>query len=173
MNGDINVLNLISVHPPFLKGKWWSCEDLLEKEGFGTIVRLYNFNGERDDNQDVAYIIVADVTEDPEEPDIATFTEDDVLKYDKVLEKSLDRIFSKDGRKMIKWMSSHLSGKTLTTAYIEQEQNKDRQVIVLRLPHANRKMIIMGRFDIEHKNELSTPIFHTMKSFSLLDRTEQ
>ena len=62
-----------------------------------------------------------------------------------------------------RWMSSHLnersSGKYFVTAYIANDQGKERQYIDVRTRIGQRNVVIAGSFDVSRADELARPIF--------------
>ena len=165
--GRFEVLGLISIALP--GPWWWHTEDLNDPKARGAIFRCH-MEGQ---NLDVGYLLVADVSADPQEPNIAPVNQLDVDQLDRVMEQEVRREIVSDGREMIKWMSSHLNetsaGKALVTAYIARDQGKDRQHIDTRIPVRGRKVILAACFDVDRASELASPIYAAMKGAILFD----
>ena len=73
---------------------------------------------------------------------------------------------ARDGREMIRWMSSRLNhrsfGKALVTAYIARDQGRDRQYIDVCIRTRQRDVVIAGCFDVGRAAELAKPIFYAL-----------
>jgi hypothetical protein len=162
-NGVYEVLGLIKVT---LAGPWWwHTEDLDDPGGAtGAIFRCV----EADRPFDLGYLMAADVTGDPTEPDISRFEEADVAPFDRVLEEAIRGSMASDGREMIKWMASHLNenplGKGLVTAYIAHDQGRDRQYFDLRLRIRQSNAVIGGCFDIARKDDVGPAVWHALQA---------
>jgi hypothetical protein len=109
--------------------------------------------------QEVAYLLVADVSEDLDEPDITHLKQEAVGELDRFLENEVQKVMANDGRRLIRWMSSKLNDtpirKSLGTAYIAEDQARERQYVDVRIPIKGKKVIVAGCFDeIEFKPRL-------------------
>jgi hypothetical protein len=151
------VLGLVSISLP--GPWWWHTSDLNDAGAVGAIFRCYE---ENKDNE-VAYLLVADVSGVPQEPEISACQEQDIRELDRFLEREIRNLMARDGRQMVRWMSSHLnersSGKYLVTAYIANDQGKQRQYIDVRTRIGQRNVVIAGCFDVSRADELARPIF--------------
>jgi hypothetical protein len=112
------VLGLVSIALP---GPWlWHHEDISEPQASGAIFRCYEKNNENE----LGYLCVLDVTLDLEEPNISNCDQARVAAIDRELEEAVRRVIDADGRKFKRWMNSHLnhraSGKVLVTATSEK-----------------------------------------------------
>jgi hypothetical protein len=140
------VLGLVSIAPP--GPWWWHTSDLNDAGAVGAIFRCY----EENNVEELAYLLVADVCGDPEEPDISAYQEQDIREFDRFVERQIRILMARDGREMVRWMSSQLnersSGKCLVTAYIANDQGRERQYIDLRTRVGQRNVIIAGCFDV-------------------------
>jgi hypothetical protein len=162
------VLNLVSI---VLPGRWWwHAEDLHDPGGAkGAVFRAYegDYVAEDGNLQELAYLLIADASDDPTEPDITRFEQKDVEEFDRFLEQACRRSMAREGREMIRWMSSHLSetarGMGLITAYIANDQGRERQYMDLRIRVGERNVLICGCFDIQRKDDLAAPIFWAMQ----------
>jgi hypothetical protein len=169
LNGNrMEVLGLVSIQPP--GPWWWRGEDIESEEAKGIIFRAYGEGQEEE--LDIAYILVADVTGDPEELNISSLDEDSAKAYDLHLHEEIKKNLPNEGMELIKWMSSQLNEtadlKILVTAYIVNDQGKERQNIALRLRVRQSNLVIMGCFDIAMKDQLASPIFDAIRSFVIL-----
>lgn len=165
--GRHEVLGLVSIA---VFGPWsWHTEDLDEPTIRGTILRCY----EEGNDRELAYLLVADVSDDPEEPDIARLTPERVGEVDKFLEAGIRALMANDGRRMIRWMSSRLNetptSKGLVTAYIAEDQGRDRQYVDLRIPVRSRKVVVAGCFDFRRAGEFAAPIFAALQNAIILN----
>ena len=119
------MLNLVSIALP--SPWWWHTEDLNDAGAVGAMFRCY----EEGNEYEIAYLLVADVSQDPDEPNISVYEDAGVAELDHFLETEIRSLMASDGREMIRWMSSHLSrrsfGNALVTAYIARDQGRDRQ----------------------------------------------
>lgn len=154
------VLGLVSIALP--GPWWWHTADLNDAGAVGAIFRCY----EKNNDKELAYLLVADVSGDPQEPDINAFAEKDIGKLDRFLEREIQALMARDGRQMVRWMSSHLnerlSGKCLVTAYTANDQGKERQYIDVRTRVGQRNVVIAGCFDVSRADELAKPIFFAL-----------
>src|SRR5215470_808384 len=163
-DGRFEILGLISL---VLPGTWWwHTEDFNDPGGAkGAIFRCYenDYLAEDGNLQELAYLLVADVSDDPSEPDITRFEQKDVDQFDRFLEQESRRVMAREGRLMIRWMSSHLSvtsrGPGLMTAFVGRDQGRDRQYMDARIRVGDRNVMIGGCFDIRRKDDLAAPIF--------------
>jgi hypothetical protein len=155
-DGRKEVLGLVSVVLP--GSWWWLTEDLNEPGAKGAVFRCY----EEGNDQELAYLLVADVTSDPDEPDVTAFGEEDVERFDGFLERETRQIMARQGRKLLKWQSSGLSepasGKGLTSWYVAQDQGRPRQYIDLRIRIAGRNVVIGGCYDVHRGEDLEKAI---------------
>jgi hypothetical protein len=167
--GRYEVLGLVSIA---VFAPWsWHTEDLDEATIRGTIFRCY----EEGNHQELAYLLVGDISADPDEPDIARLTPERVAEVDKFLEAGIRALMASDGRRMIRWMSSRLnetpSLKGLVTAYIAEDQGRDRQYVDLRIPVRGRKVVVAGCFDVKRAAEFAAPIFASLQNATILSDT--
>jgi hypothetical protein len=154
------VLGLVSIALP--GPWWWHTEDLNETGAVGAIFRCYD----RDNQNELAYLLVADLSSDQSEPDISAWQEVQASDFDRFLEREIrDRMMS-DGREFIRWMSSHLNrgplGTCLLTAYVARDQGRERQYMDLRARVRDRNICVGACFDIAHAKELSAPIMSAL-----------
>ena len=168
--GVFSVLGLVALR---LGGPyWWNGEDIDEEIFKGAVFRAYEPEDAEKGCLDVASITVVDATNDPTEPDISTLEEGGVPSLDSFLHESIKTQLMADGMELIKWMSSNLnhSGnlKVLVTAYIANDQGKQRQFIALRTKAKDRKIVAIGVFDVEKKEVLAVPIFNIMQNMVVL-----
>jgi hypothetical protein len=167
-SGVFEILGLIKVRP--LGPWWWHTEDFDDPGGAkGAIFRCYDADVRAADGnlQELAYLLAADATSDPTEPDISHFERTDVEAFNRVLEHAIRESMARDGREMTKWMSSHLNetsqGKGLMTAYIGRDQGRERQYFDLRIRIRQSNAIIGACFDISRKDELAAPIWQAVQ----------
>jgi len=168
-NGVFNVLDLVQLR---LNGPWWwQSDDIDEEERCrGSIFRTW---GEGDpDGLDKAYILVVDATDDPTEPEICQITTSDVERIDDQLHTGIANGLKEIGRKLIEWGPSRLiesqQFKTLLTPYIEVDQGKERQCLVIRTSVKGRKIILMGCFDLAEQKTFASSIFVTLSQAKIL-----
>ena len=172
--GRMEVLGLVSLKlpPPW----WWHCTDLENESGEGATFYAYKdeeeTEGEEETELDIAQIIVADVTSDPDELDISSLDENSAKDYDQFLHREIKKTLHNDGIEVIKWMSSQLNEtknlKGLITAYIIKDQGKERQMIALRMRVREFNLVIIGCFDIAMKDELVGPIYNAIGDIFVL-----
>jgi hypothetical protein len=161
--GIYEVVDLIKIALP--PGPWWwHTEDLNDPGGAkGAIFRC----GETGNPHELGYLMAADVTADPTEPDISRFEEADAKQFDRVLEEATRGMMAGDGREMTNWMASHLSetsqGKALMTAYIARDQGRDRQYFDARLRIRGCNALIGGCFDIARKDDVGPAVWHALQ----------
>jgi hypothetical protein len=111
------------------------------------------------------------VTPDSTEPDISELQDADLQALDCRLRDGIAQQLAADGMQVVRWMSSHLnevaSLKGLVTAYIVKDQGKERQYVTLRTTVKNRKLVVIGVFDIERSADLAAPIFNIMREMTI------
>jgi hypothetical protein len=150
------ILGLVSITLPGTW--WWIAWNMNEPGAVGAIFRCYD-----DDKNEIAYLLVADVSQDKDERDISMLEESDIPDFDRYLECEVQRLMPLSGRKLIRWMSSHLNhrrhGKALVTAYIAHDDGRDRQYIDIRVRIRQRNVVISGCFDVSRAEQLAKPIF--------------
>jgi len=154
------VLGLVSIALP--EPWWWQTEDMNEPAAIGAIFRCY----EKGNEAELGYLLVADVSRDPSEPDISMHEDNGIPELDHFLESEVRSLMAHDGREMIRWMSSHLNrqpnGKALVTAYVARDQGRDRQYIDVRIRARQRNIVIAGCFDVNRSDQLAKPIFDAL-----------
>jgi hypothetical protein len=168
--GRHEVLGLVSITT---FGPWsWHIEDLNEPTVRGKIFRCY----EEGNYQELSYLLVGDVSNDPDEPDITRLTHERVAEVDALLETEIRKLMSSDGRRMVRWMSSQLNEtanlKGLVTAYIAEDHGRDRQYIDLRIPVGDRKIVVAGCFDVDRADEFVAPIVGAIQNATILNHPE-
>jgi hypothetical protein len=148
---------------------WWHTEDMNDPGAVGAIFRCY----EQGNENELGYLLVADVSLDPSEPDIGKYEDSRVPELDRFLESEIRSLMAHDGREMIRWMSSHLNrrscGKALITAYIARDQGRDRQYIDVRFRTRQRNVVVAGCFDVDRADQLATPIFYALNDATPLN----
>jgi len=168
--GVFEVVGLIKIRLLGPASGWWHVEDFDNGDGAkGAVFRCYegDYLAEDGNLQELAYLMAVDVSGDPSEPDISRFDQSDVAKFDRELESAIQSSMAVDGRRMTKWMESHLSetvrGKGLVSAYIACDQGRDRQYFDLRVKIRNSNVLIGGCFDIARKEDLAAPIWQAIQ----------
>jgi hypothetical protein len=155
------VLDLVSIALP--GHWWWHTEDMSEPRAVGAMFRCF----EPDGKNEIGYLLVADVSQDPEEPDISTCEDSCIPDLDGYLEREIRSLMERDGRELIRWMSSHLNrrplGKALVTAYIARDRGRDRQYIDVRTRVRQRNVVIADCFDVTRAEQLAKPFFLALR----------
>jgi hypothetical protein len=164
---NVNVLGLVRIGLP---APWlWYAEDLDEPSIKGSIFRCH----EQEGGQELGYLLVGDASGDLDEPDVGNLTQEQIGDVDGFLEREIRQMMAQDGRRMIRWMSSKLNEtknlKGLVTAYIADDQGRERQYIDLRIPVRGRKMVVAGCFDVLRAKELAVPIFSALRNAAIVD----
>ena len=161
------VLGLVSITLP--GSWWWHTADLNDPGAVGAIFRCY----EKDNQHELGYLLVIDVSGDPDEPNISTREEDDIPELDRFFEREIRKLMVRDGREMVRWMKSQLNrrsqGKSLVTAYIAKDRSRERQYIDFRTRIGQRNVIIGGCFDVGRANDLAKPIYSALSDARLLN----
>jgi hypothetical protein len=168
--GRFEIFSLVSIRTP--GPWWWHTEEFETADGNSCVI--FRCFGEPVEQDEVAYLLVADVSGDQEEKDISTLDEAGANEFDKFLETGASRIMSNEGRTMRKWMTSKLNEirgrKVLVTAYIARDGARDRQYIDCRSTVNGRKLVVAGCFDVTRADEFAAPIFNAMQgAIFLLD----
>jgi len=149
---------------------WWRYEDLDEPTASGRIFRCY----EPGNSQELAYLMVCDVSGDPDEPDVSRLTPELALEFDHRLEMHGREVMEASGRRLIRWMSSQLNTKDnikgLVTAYIAEDDGRNRQYIDLRTRVDGKNIVVAGCFDVRRSDELAAPIFGALKNAEILNK---
>jgi tetratricopeptide (TPR) repeat protein len=160
-DGRFEVLGLVSIQPSGFGN--WASDDLKKSGCVGTIFRCL----QEGSLTEIGYLLVADVSQDPQEPDISTYHDSDIPGLDRYLEREVRNLMARDGRQMVRWMSSHLNhgllGKTLITAYIAQDQGRERQYIDARTRIEEQNVVVAGCFDVSRAKELANPVFSAIR----------
>lgn len=169
LNGNrIEVLGLVSIQLP--EFGWWSGDDIEDTKTKGAIFRAYAEGQE--EGWDIGYIIIADVTGDPQQLNITSLDEGSAKDYDLYLHKEAKKFLSGRGMEIIEWSSSQLDEtenfKRLITRYIVKDEGRERQNIALRMRVWESNLVILGCFDITLKDQLAVPIFDAMTDIVLL-----
>jgi hypothetical protein len=169
------VLELVSIGLPGL-GVWWHTEDLDQPTAKGAIFRCYGNEPE----QELGFLLVADVSDDPTEPDVMEFTQSDAAAFDEFLRQGIPEIFARDGRRLVEWKGSALmeklprfDGQVLVTAYIGWDQGRERHYLDLRMSLRGRKVILAGCFDVEREGDLADAIVWSISNARPVDRRLQ
>jgi hypothetical protein len=148
---------------------WWQTEDMNDPGAKGAIFRCF----EQGNEQEIGYLLVADVSQDSDEPDISMYEDSRIPELDRFLESEIRSLMAHDGREMIRWMSSHLNrrafGKAIVTAYIARDQGRDREYIDSRIRARQRNVIIAGCFNLNRADQLAKPIFYALNDAMPLD----
>jgi hypothetical protein len=169
-SGRFEILELVGI--AVFGAWWWHTADLNEPKAKGAIFRCY----EEGNDQELAYLLVVDVSEDPDEPDIADIKPESVAELDKFLETEIRKLLPSDGRRMVRWMSSKLNEtptlRSLITAYVAEDQGRERQYIDMRIPVRGRKVVVGGCFDVKRAAEFAAPILSALQSVVILNRLE-
>ena len=161
-NFVFEILELLFIQPPV--SLLWYSEDFNNGVHFGHCFRGYF---ENDMPNEKAYIIIADVTKDNEEPNISNISNIDVEKIDKKLHSNIEQALKQQNLNLIRWMNSHLNHiynrNVLVTAYIVEDPIVgQRQRICSRMEVKSRKIAIEVCFNIADANILAKPIFTAM-----------
>lgn len=163
-----DVLGLFRLHLP--QGFNWYCEDLAEANAKGAIFRTWE--KEEPGQYEMASIIIADVTEDPTEPEISGITQADVATLDDLFKEEISEQLNSQGRAVVQWQSSQLNETqnltALVTAYIVGEDQRQQQNIALRMAVTQRKFVLMGRFDVDKHELLAKPVFESLQNVSVI-----
>jgi hypothetical protein len=161
IDSNLKFLILDKIIVDLFDGYTWQGADIDDPNTKGSIFYAYD----NPPSLSVASIAVVDVSEDITEPDISLMKQEDVDRVDNQIRSAVE-----SGMNLTKWMSSHLNEtenqKGLVTAYVTADQGKEWQYIALRLSANNRKIVVIGSFDISKSDELASPIFNTMKNTS-------
>ncbi len=108
-----------------------------------------------------------DVTNDASEPDISQVEPADVKEIDSWLRAAVAAQFD-----LVRWMSSKLNQsatfKAIVTPYITNDAGTVWQYIALRLSTKDRKVVVIGMFDVAKSDVLAGAVYQAMKNISLL-----
>ena len=170
LNGNrMEVLGLVSIQLP--SPWWWSGQDIEDVKAKGAAFRTFA-GGEEDEEVDVAYLLVVDVTGDPEELNVLSLDEDSAKSYDQYLYRRLKKTLPDGGMELIEWLSSQLyetdNFKGFLTIYIVKDQGKMRLNVVHRIRVRESNLVIAGCFDIAMDDQLTDPIFDAIKKIAIL-----
>jgi hypothetical protein len=101
------VLDLVSLSLP--GPWWWRADDMNDPGAVGATFTCY----EEKNPVPIGYLVAADVSKDPDEPDISVCEEASVPELDQFLESEGRRLLAQQGREIIRWMSSRLNSYAL------------------------------------------------------------
>jgi hypothetical protein len=163
----MEVLGLISVSLP--GPWWWHTEDMNDPKARGAIFRCY----EEGNEQELAYLLIADVSTDPDEPDVALLEQSDIQSLDNFFEREVRHVMARDGRELLQWsarFSEPASGRGLASSYLAKDHGRVRQYIDLRISVDGRKVVIGGCYDVQHSEELAKPITWALQDAALNGR---
>lgn len=169
--GVYSVLGLVafSLPGPYL----WQDSGIDDEMAQGSYFGAYESKDPKEGSLDVASITVVDATNDPTEPDVSTLVPADIQSIDDFLRESTQSQLPAQGMKLISWMPSQLNQsdnfKGLITAYIVEDQGKERQFFALRFKAKGRKVVAIGVFDIAKKEVLAVPIFNVIRNMVVLE----
>ena len=157
-----DILNLLLIQLP--PGLWWHSEDFETDKYFGHIFRGY-FESELPEEK--AYVMIADVTNDEDEPDISNISKETIAAVDQNLRINIKKTLPSLGLGFVRWMNSELNylyeRNILVTAYIiDDPEVGHRQRICSRLNAKDRKIAIEVCFNISDAKTLAGPIFKAM-----------
>lgn len=159
-HGVFSVLNLAKIQ--LFEGYQWQSEDINERAAVGSIFHAY----ENPPTQSVASLTIVDVTNDDSEPDISKIEQTDVEEIDCRLRSAVASQFN-----LTRWMASKLnqseSLKGLVTPYIVKVADIEWQYIALRFSTKERKMVVIGMFDVSKSGVLASAVFEAIQNISL------
>lgn len=161
-NSIFEILDLVAIKlPPRI---WWHSEDFETPSYYG---HLFRGVFEKDTSIERAYILVADVTDDSDEPDTSIITDDNIKSIDEKIQKILEKELPKMGMSVVRWMNSQLNfifdRNVLVTAYIVDDPGVGhRQRICSRMKVNDRKVAIEVCFNIADADTLARPMFLAM-----------
>lgn len=166
-DGSLQFIDLVTLRP---FGPWpWQTEDINEPTITGGIARCFDPS----EPFELAYLLVGDLSADPDERDISTLRAGGVIALDEFLETEVRKLMETDGRKLIRWMSSQLNetskAKALITAYIAEDNGFRRQYIDVRTPVMGRKIVIAGCFNVARSDQLAAPVFNALRSAEIAE----
>jgi hypothetical protein len=127
----------------------------------------------QDNPNEVAYLMVVDVSNILDEPDISSMTPEDAMQFDRRLEQSVREQMAEEHRRLVKWMSSTLNETTrlkqLVTTYVAEDAGRERQYIDVRLSAGGRRLVVGGCFDVDQATKLAMPIWLAIGNAMILD----
>ncbi len=109
---------------------------------------------------------IADVSDDPSEPEISSLTQEDVGLIDKQLREATNAGLQSEGYELLRWMNSYLNivdgEPCLMTAYVAKVEGEERQFITARHKIAGRNIALMGSFLVRLTDEMLPRILESM-----------
>lgn len=152
-------------------GLWWTGEDINAPGVAAAILRGYVDSN----SPEAAYLLVADVTGDPTEPDIVNMTTERVAALDKTLESGIRDMCKPNGLEMARWMNTYAntySGKeTVLSAYIVIDPIVgEQQRMALRFMHNDRKLLVESAFQVSRAATLAKPMFKALHAVNFVER---
>lgn len=156
-----SVLDIAEIQ--LFEGYQWQGEDINETTAIGSVFHAY----ENPPTQSVASLTIVDVTNDASEPDISQVQQADVEEIDSRLRAAVAVQFD-----LVRWMSSKLNQsatfKALVTPYITNDAGTEWQYIALRLSTKDRKVVVIGMFDVAKSGVLAGAVYQAIQNISLL-----
>ena len=128
------VLDLVDVRLPSIS-QWWNGEDIIREESVGAQFNSVNvIDGEL---EPLLAIMVADSTQDPEEPDVRSFDEANLSEIDKALNRGLKALYKEWGMEITQPLKSEFveyqGQKSLKTRHVQQEEGAENKTITIRM----------------------------------------
>jgi hypothetical protein len=115
---------------------------------------------------DIGYLAVADVTQDPDEPDVSAYEESGIPELDRFLEREMLNHMARDGREMIRWTSARFVknrlGKVLLTTYSAKDRGIERQYIEMRIRVGQRNVVVAGCYTANRADSLAECIISAL-----------
>ena len=150
---------------------WWWGEDIEEPTASGVTFRAAVGSS---DWSEIAQIYVADVTPDAEEVEVDALSSETSGDFDLFLHQALSAELARQGRRITKWMSSHLNEqqgvKALVTAFMEEEAGVERQSFQSRMSWANKKLVLGCRWNVDRSDQLAGPLFSALTGAQFLNQ---
>lgn len=118
-DGHFEILDLIRVQ--IFGDFWWHTEELDSAEAKGAIFRAYE--GSEEEPSEQGYVLVADISDDPDEPSVQDISEETLPNLDAYLRTELTKKLEADGMEILSWQGSvlnsvnHWEQPHLVTAY--------------------------------------------------------
>ena len=154
-----------------VEGFMWSLEDIDEPTARGSFNKgLVKKGG---DVVEIAYIMAADVTNDPDEPLIENMTDELVSKIDKQLEIDLRTLCKNCDLPFLEWEGSqvgfHQGKQCLISKYsVDDPLLGERHRIALRTTHNGKKIAMECSYNVRNEEDLIEPITNILLNISFV-----
>ncbi len=171
--GVFSFLDILTIQVPPIG--WWQSEDFEDEKSRGVIFSAFEppKNEDEDPVLNIAWFLLADATNDPDELNITLLNEEKLSEVDKQLHQDIENSLKNDGMIIQKWVPSELSEisgiKMLISSYLYTEGNVERQSVAVRFSVKDKNIVIILNYLLSMRDEIAQPIFETLHTIKKMD----